>query len=86
MASNHGGGTFEGESSTTLNLTNCTISGNSSGTNGGGLINYGTLTLTGCTVSGNSTGHSGGGLSNYGTASFTIAPSATTPPIATAPA
>ena len=47
----------------TTTLTNCTVSGNSAGSNGGGLLNYGgTATLTNCTVSGNSAGDYGGGL------------------------
>ncbi len=49
----------------TTTLTNCTISGNSAGFNGGGLANYGdTTTLTNCTVSGNSSGLSGGGVAS----------------------
>ena len=44
-------------------MTNCTISGNSVGYNGGGLANYGdNTTLTNCTISGNSSGSTGGGL------------------------
>ncbi len=46
----------------TATLTNCTVSGNFSGT-GGGV--GGTVTLTNCTVSGNSAGR-GGGLGNVG--------------------
>ena len=43
------------ESAGTTTLTNCTVSGNSAGNDGGGLYNYGgTITLTNCTVSGNS--------------------------------
>ena len=38
----------------TATLTNCTVSGNSAGIDGGGLSNDGTATLTNCTVSGNS--------------------------------
>ena len=39
----------------TATLTNCTVSGNSAGSSGGGLFNVdGTTTLTDCTVSGNS--------------------------------
>ena len=49
----------------TITLTNCTISGNSAGCDGGGLYNLGgTTTLTNCTVSGNSAGNGGGGLYN----------------------
>ena len=48
----------------TATLTNCTVSGNTAGHNGGGLYvnNSGATTLTNCTVSGNSAGHNGGGL------------------------
>ena len=45
----------------TMTLTNCTVSGNKVGLNGGGLEDYGTVTLTDCTVSSNSA-PSGGGL------------------------
>jgi len=46
-------------------LTNCTISGNSVGYNGGGLANYGDMTtLTNCTISGNSSSQNGGGVGN----------------------
>ena len=48
-----------------LTLTDCTVSGNSAGSSGGGLYNIsGTATLTNCTVSGNSAGGNGGGLFN----------------------
>jgi hypothetical protein len=50
----------------TTTLTNCTVSGNSAGSNGGGLLDSGgTTTLTNCTVSGNSARYSGG-LANIG--------------------
>jgi hypothetical protein len=52
---------------TTLTLTNCTVSGNAAGTNGGGLANYGNVTLTNCTVSSNTAGISGGALFDSGT-------------------
>jgi hypothetical protein len=45
----------------TLDLTACTVSGNSAA-GGAGLYNKGTLGLTACTVSGNSAGGAGGGL------------------------
>ena len=48
----------------TTTLTNCTVSGNTSGGEGGGLYNiYTNATLTNCTVSGNSA-LAGGGLYN----------------------
>ncbi len=54
-------------------MTDCTISGNTAATNGGGLTNSsnGTATLTNSTVSGNTAGSAGGGLANYGTATLT---------------
>ncbi len=55
-------------STSTLTVSNSTLSGNSSSTLGGGVYNYdGTLTLTNCTLSGNSvsTG-AGGGIYNQG--------------------
>ena len=49
-------------------MTDCTVTGNS-GTDGGGVANYGTLTMIGSTVSHNSTelNSVGGGLFNQGT-------------------
>jgi Chlamydia polymorphic membrane protein (Chlamydia_PMP) repeat len=72
-AGNSGGGGIYNDSST-LTVSNCTISGNSSpgvfGL-GGGLYNdvpfgNGTLEVLNCTVSGNSAGDNGGGIYNYG--------------------
>jgi hypothetical protein len=56
-----------------LTLSDCTISGNTAGSDGGGLDNQGTakLVLTNCTVSGNSAGVHGGGLGNLSTAKLT---------------
>jgi hypothetical protein len=61
----------------TATLTDCTVSGNSTGHgSGGGLANgdyfnrTAMLTLTNCTVSGNSTKLGGGGVINYGTATL----------------
>ena len=57
------------------NSTDCTLSGNTAGTKGGGIYNgyFGsggpaTLDLTECTISGNSAAQLGGGLFNYATA------------------
>ena len=51
----------------TTTLTDCTVSGNSASSHGGGLYtNGGATTLTNCTVSGNTAGNNGGGLANYG--------------------
>ncbi len=56
----------------TVTLTDCTISGNSAGTAGGGLANSGTATLTNCTVSGNTSTDNGGGLVNLSAANLTV--------------
>ncbi len=81
-----GGGVFN-SGTANLTLTDCTLSGNSSGGGrdeggGGGLANYGTATLTGCTLSDNSApsynGYNnglsgfGGGVFNSGTANLTL--------------
>lgn len=47
-------------------LTNSTVSGNSSGFDGGGLLNFETLTLIDSTVVDNAAGQSGGGVANQG--------------------
>jgi fibronectin type 3 domain-containing protein len=61
--SNYGGGA-------TLDMTACTISGNSSAGNGGGIASYnGTLNLINCTISGNHAA-GGGGISDYGQTSI----------------
>src|SRR5262249_10890464 len=56
----------------TAKLINCTVSGNSAGNKGGGLLNASTgqLTLINCTVSGNSAAK-GGGLYNDHAATLT---------------
>ena len=60
-----GGGVYNGVSSS-LTMTACTISGNSSIGAGGGLLNtnYSTATLTNCTISGNTATTNGGGVYN----------------------
>ena len=45
-------------------LNNSTVSGNSAGFDGGGLLNFETLTLIDCTVADNTAGQSGGGIAN----------------------
>ena len=48
-----------------LNLTNCSVTGNLASTNGGGIANYGVINLTTCAVSGNIASKNGGGLFTY---------------------
>jgi hypothetical protein len=50
-----------------LTLSNCTISGQTTTGDGGGVLNHGILTLTNVTVSGNHADGNGGGISNDGT-------------------
>ena len=53
-------------------LSNCMVTNNTSGTNGGGVLNFGgTTTLTGCTISGNSAS-GGGGLWSNGSSTLVI--------------
>jgi hypothetical protein len=62
-ASDWGGGIFNrGVREPTLR--NSTVSGNSAGFDGGGLLNFGTLTLTDSSVADNVAGQSGGGIAN----------------------
>ncbi len=67
---NQGGGLLD-LGTANLTLTNCTISGDTASTSGGGLANFGTATLTKCTISGDTASTSGGGLANYGGATLT---------------
>ncbi len=57
----------------TLTITNCTISGNTAESEGGGIYNgyKSTLAITGCTISGNSAGD-GGGILNSDQSTLTI--------------
>src|SRR6266481_2979138 len=69
------GGGIDNESGSTVNITNCTVSGNTAGGGeisgfGGGIYNSGTLTIVNSTVSGNTTvgiSGGGGGIVNSGT-------------------
>ena len=49
-----------------LTMTDCTVSGNTSGSRGGAIFSEGVLTLTDCTVSGNTASYSGGGIESHG--------------------
>jgi len=64
MATNNGGGMFNGGSSPTI--TNCTFSGNSTN-HGSGMFNSNNSnpTITNCIFSGNTATHNGGGLYNF---------------------
>ncbi|MBK7405482.1 MAG: right-handed parallel beta-helix repeat-containing protein [Phycisphaerales bacterium] len=76
-SSSRGGGIRFGADGggSTLDLTNSTISGNTSSTFGGGLdADHGTATMTNCTISGNTAAQLGGGVSLVGEpAELTIA-------------
>jgi hypothetical protein len=69
---NMGGGIWNDHS--TLNLSNCVVSGNNGGVgSGGGIFNDGSvssksaiLRITDCTISGNSCTNGGGGIYNFG--------------------
>jgi hypothetical protein len=79
LISSPSGGGVQNASGATVNITNCTVSGNSasgSGPIGGGLSNSGTGTMnvTNCTLSGNSAtgGGWGGAIANSGGATVTV--------------
>lgn len=57
-----GGGGIDNDNGGSATLTRCTLSGNSSGSNAGGIGNEGTLTLSACTLSGNSAVNDGGAI------------------------
>jgi parallel beta-helix repeat protein len=71
ILSSTGGGILNNGS--TLSLTNCTVSANSSDFNAGGISNVGgTLSLTNCTVSGNSAAGNGGGIHSQSNGTVTV--------------
>jgi hypothetical protein len=57
--SNKGGGLYDNVN-TPLNMTDCVISGNHSGSGGGGFYSEGTLNLTGCTITKNTASRGAG--------------------------
>jgi hypothetical protein len=61
-----GGAGIFNSSTGTLNITGCSVSGNSSLSGGGGVTNTttGTLNITGSTISGNTAAGNGGGIAN----------------------
>ncbi len=73
------GGGIDNESGSTVDITNCTVSGNTAGGGeisgfGGGIYNSGTLTIVNSAVSGNATeGISGGGGGIVNSGTLTIA-------------
>ena len=68
--SNNNGAGVHISSSSTAELTDCTLENNSSQANGGGLFNDGTANLTNCTIENNGA-HDGGGIGNVGTITVT---------------
>ena len=68
LVNNSGGGAIFNHG--ILNLTGCTVAGNSGGFSGA-IFNQGTLTLTRCTLSANSSASSGGAIDNPGTLALT---------------
>ena len=63
---------FQVDAMVTASLSGLTITGgNSGGSSGGGLANFGTINLNNTTVSGNSAYYYGGGVYNRGTATLT---------------
>lgn len=66
-ADNEGGGIYIGHSSSNVTMTGCTITGNSSSGNGGGISNKGNLTVTDCLIYGNTCDGSGQDIHNEGT-------------------
>ncbi len=69
---NSGGGILINEGSS-LAMTNCTVSGNSSTFDAGGILNMGTLAINSSTITNNSANggnNGGGGLENVGAASL----------------
>src|SRR5205823_1656551 len=65
--SGYGGGIFFGDTASSLQMTNSTVSGNSASGDGGGVANEGNATIDTSTVSGNSAVY-GGGIYNGDTA------------------
>ncbi len=65
-----GGGIFN-DAYTTLNLFDCTVTGNTAMNYGGGIINSGTMSFTDCVISDNYSSYSGGGFYNYGDVTMT---------------
>ena len=68
-----GGGALAVGPAGILELTDCTLSGNSTATgDGGGLLNQGMVTLTNCSVDNNSAAGNGGGVNNANGGTLTL--------------
>ncbi|MEU8030518.1 hypothetical protein AB0C13_18025 [Streptomyces sp. NPDC049099] len=65
-----GGGIFN-DTGATLTVNRSTVSSNTSGQGGGGILNAGMMTMDHSAVSGNTANRSGGGIVNQGTANLT---------------
>jgi hypothetical protein len=65
------GGALYNSANTSLTLTNCIVTNNTSLQGGGGIYNAGNVTATGCVFSGNSGTNGGGGILNDGTTQLT---------------
>jgi predicted outer membrane repeat protein len=55
----------------TMQVSNCSFTGNSAGANGGGIYNNGSVTVTACSFANNSAGSDGGAIDQDGTATVT---------------
>lgn len=67
----NGGGIFNALNGTAA-ISDSTISGNSTGVNGGGIYNSGSLTVSNTNISNNSAGQDGNGIYNNGAAAVTF--------------
>jgi hypothetical protein len=63
---------FQVDGGVNASLSGLTLTGGSTGSLGGGLVDYGTATLTACTITGNSAGLLGGGVAVYLGATATL--------------
>ena len=66
MTGNHSGDGGAIYAIASLELINCTISGNTAASDGGGIWNFGQSSIVSSTVSGNTASRDGGGISNFG--------------------
>ncbi len=66
MTGNHSGDGGAIYAIASLDLINCTISGNAAARDGGGIWNFGQSSIVNSTISGNTAGRDGGGMNNFG--------------------